>query len=32
MPCPSEIVPGVSAIQRLTIGMTGVWTAASRLD
>ena len=24
MPCPSDTVPGVSAIQRLTIGMTGV--------
>ncbi len=32
MPCPSEIVPGVSAVQRPMIGMTGVWTAARRLD
>ncbi len=31
-PCPSEIVPGVSAIQRPTTGMTGVWTAARRED
>jgi hypothetical protein len=28
-PCPSEIVPGVSAVQRPTMGMTGAWTAAS---
>ena len=32
MPWPSDTVPGVSAIQRLTIGMTGVWTAAKRRD
>src|SRR6185503_4789343 len=32
MPCPSEMVPGVSAIQRPTIGITGACTAARRAD
>src|SRR5262245_52522640 len=32
MPCPSEMVPGVSAIHRPTMGMTGAWTAASLAD
>ena len=31
-PCPSEIVPGVSAVQRPTMGMTGAWTASRRRD
>src|SRR5687768_9960961 len=30
MPCPSEIVPGVSAVHRPTMGITGFCTDARR--
>src|SRR3990172_3316139 len=32
MPCPSEMVPGVSAMSRPMMGMIGVWTDRIRSD